>query len=117
MTAEARVEVSPATARRARQRESAWRSRLRYAILNASVLAGFLLLWAAVAQAVSSAFVPGPVVVLQAFADVLIHGDVSRVYLHQHAGVSILRVLAGFAVASALAIQLGIALGLRYRTA
>ena len=77
------------------------------------MLAGFLLLWAAVAQAVSSAFVPGPVVVLQAFVDVLIHGDVSRVYLHQHAGVSILRVLAGFAVASALAIPLGIALGLR----
>ena len=65
-----------------------------------------------VSRLTNSSFVPGPVAVAVAFADVLARGDVAGLGLLRHALVSVGRVLAGFAISCALAIPLGVWFGL-----
>jgi len=89
------------------------RERFGYLGLNVLLLAGFLLLWEVVSSVVNSAFVPGPLAVWRAAIDVLFKGDIAGLGLVRHALVSVQRVLAGFAISCAIAIPLGIALGLQ----
>lgn len=104
------AETAPLPAPRA-----AWeiRARLGYLALNALILGAFLLLWEVVSALVSSEFVPGPRAVARAAVDVLFKGDIAGLGLLRHAFVSIQRVLAGFAISCAIAIPLGVALGLQ----
>lgn len=88
-------------------------TQLNYLGLNVLILAAFLVFWETVSSVVSSQFVPGPVAVGRGFVDVLFRGDVAGLGLLRHAVVSVERVLAGFSISCAIAIPLGVALGLK----
>jgi NitT/TauT family transport system permease protein len=104
------AEAAPLPAPRA---ASEIRARLGYLGLNALILVAFILLWEIVSAIVSSEFVPGPRAVARAAVTVLLKGDIAGLGLLRHAFVSIQRVLAGFAISCAIAIPLGVALGLK----
>jgi NitT/TauT family transport system permease protein len=72
----------------------------------------FVLLWAAVGGGMRSAFVPGPLEVVESLGRVVRNGDAMGISLVQHSWASLRRVLLGFAIAAAAGIPLGLLLGL-----
>jgi NitT/TauT family transport system permease protein len=84
-----------------------------FVLANALVALVFVTGWHLVSATVKSDFVPGPLAVWRALITVLVDGDVTGLGLIRHSIVSIGRVLNGFALSCALAIPLGILLGLK----
>jgi taurine transport system permease protein len=74
---------------------------------------GLLAAWALAAelQLVKPLFLPSPVDVARQFWSVAVDGF-SNATLAQHVGTSLVRILAGFAIASAIGVPLGLAMGL-----
>jgi NitT/TauT family transport system permease protein len=81
--------------------------------LNVGLLALVWLLWQAAARASDSAFFPGPASVAIAYKDILLEGDLQGYTLWSHIWASLVRVFAGFAVASITGAALGLVLGLK----
>lgn len=79
---------------------------------NVLSLAVFLAFWEVGARIANSPFVPGPLAVLQAGANLAANGDVNGISLLEHTGQSLLRIFSGFVAAALMAIPLGLAMGL-----
>lgn len=101
----AEVLARPAPRRNINRRVGVW-------ITNALVLALFLVVWEVVAQLYRSPFVPTPSAVWRAAVKLLTQGDVNGHSLWAHTQQSMLRVLAGFAVAAIMGVPLGLLMGL-----
>jgi NitT/TauT family transport system permease protein len=86
--------------------------RLRVLAINAAVLLLFFALWEVVASAYRSPFIPAPTAVWDAFVRLTVQGDVNGHSLWAHTEMSLVRVLAGFAVAAVMAVPLGLLMGL-----
>ncbi len=71
-----------------------------------------LALWAVVARFLHTVLVPGPAKVWYATIDLLRFGDVDGFTISQHIIASMIRILAGFGLACALGIPLGLWMGL-----
>ncbi len=87
----------------------ALRSDWAYNILSVSIA---LILWAVVARMLHSILVPGPEKVWQATIELIRFGDVDGFTISQHIVASMIRILAGFGLAGALGIPLGLWMGL-----
>jgi len=87
-------------------------ARLGAALAPAAAVGVALALWQLSTVFVHSAFFPSPLEVGRTFARLAVQGDIQDRLLAEHAWVSLVRVLKGFAVAAALAVPLGIAFGL-----
>jgi ABC-type nitrate/sulfonate/bicarbonate transport system permease component len=88
----------------------------RLLALNLLVLAGVWGLWQVAARASGSTFFPGPGSVVEAFREILGGGDIQGFSLWDHVWASLVRVLAGFGVATVTGVALGMVLGLRRTT-
>jgi NitT/TauT family transport system permease protein len=86
--------------------------RVRLWLINAAVLAAFLLIWQVAADLYRSPFIPGPLKVWSAAVTLVMHGDVNGQTLWAHIAASMSRVLAGFAVAVATGVPMGLLMGL-----
>jgi NitT/TauT family transport system permease protein len=104
------TEPLPAVARARRRRPAGGRSTTL--AFNVVALAAFLGIWEGASVALRSSFLPGPWVVAQTFAGLLVEGDIQGYTLVYHAYVSLYRVFLGFAASCLTAIPLGIAFGL-----
>jgi len=89
-------------------------SRLRGRTLsyNALALAAFLCGWWLLANALNNPYIPTPLAVLQAFIVLVTHGDTLGNPLWLHVWASTSRVLGGFLLAAAIAVPLGLVMGL-----
>jgi NitT/TauT family transport system permease protein len=93
-------------------RPSAWRRRARVLGSNLLAILAILLVWQGATLVVRSVFFPSPAQVLWAAVDLAIHGDVLGLSLLTHMGVSLVRLLAGFALGTVMAVPLGLLMGL-----
>jgi NitT/TauT family transport system permease protein len=76
-------------------------------------IAAFLLLWEAATLVINSPFLPGPYSVLVASIQISTAGDVDGYTLGFHSAVSLYRVLLGFVAGAAMAIPLGLFMGIK----
>jgi NitT/TauT family transport system permease protein len=83
--------------------------KLFYNLISLGVL---IAIWAMLSTLFKSAFLPTPSGVLAAIVDLFAHGDLEGYTMWEHAYVSTIRVLAGFIVAVAMGVPLGLLLGL-----
>lgn len=97
-----------------RARVGGWRLvwRARILITNVMVLLTFLVLWEIGADLYRSPFIPAPSDVWRAAVSLALHGDVNDQTLWAHTTQSLMRVLAGFAVAVVTGVPLGLLMGL-----
>ena len=79
---------------------------------NLFSLVVFVLLWQGIASLVQSPFLPGPLQIVTAFANLVRHGDTQGTSIWAHAWASLYRVLAGFAVGTLLGVPAGLLMGL-----
>ncbi len=91
------------------------RARARSVWYNAVALIVFLGAWWLVAGALKNPYIPTPLAVLQAFVQLVEHGDTLGNPLWLHVWASTSRVLGGFALAAIIAVPLGLLMGL-YRS-
>ncbi|MEL7563877.1 MAG: ABC transporter permease [Dehalobacterium sp.] len=82
---------------------------------NLLVVLGFVLLWSLVAKMANSMFIPTPSDVWVALVSLITEGDVEGYTIGQHIYVSMIRIIAGFALACVIGIPLGLWMGLRPR--
>ena len=82
------------------------------AVYNLITLVVSLLLWELIARWINSIFVPSPSNVYQSTIMLIKHGDVEGYTLMSHINGSIVRILAGFALAVVLGVPLGLFMGL-----
>jgi len=96
-------------------RKSQGNKRLAYRkiLLNLTLIVVVIVLWELAARLVSSRYFPSFSDFARAFATMATEGDGEGYTLWQHAGASVLRVLAGFAVAIAVGFPLGLVMGLK----
>jgi NitT/TauT family transport system permease protein len=87
--------------------------RVRTLTLNLGLLALVWLVWQVAARVSESAFFPGPASVVIAYKEILVEGDIQGYMLSSHVWASLVRVFAGFAVASLTGAGLGLLLGLK----
>jgi ABC-type nitrate/sulfonate/bicarbonate transport system permease component len=106
-TADLLTQSSPVPPARKRfsQRAKVW-------ITNAVVLLLFIVLWQVVSDMYRSPFIPGPASVWRAAERLALRGDVNGHTLWAHTVASLVRVLAGFAVAVIMGVPLGLLMGL-----
>ena len=81
--------------------------------LNAVSIILVILIWELIARIASSEYLPSFTDVAKAFVTIARIGDTGGIKLLDHSIASIVRVLAGFGLACATAIPLGLAMGLR----
>jgi len=95
--------------------ESQGNKRLAYRkiLLNLILILIVIVLWELAARLVSSRYFPGFSDFAKAFLEIITKGDVEGYTLLEHSGASVLRVLAGFAVAVAVGFPLGLIMGLK----
>jgi hypothetical protein len=74
--------------------------------VNAAFLLVLLVVWQLVSAVMRTSFVPGPLVVFQAFVTLAVRGDYQHVALWRHCLASLERLLAGFAAGVILACRL-----------
>ena len=94
------------------ERGPAWGRRARVVGFNAAAVLAVILAWQAATFVVRSVFFPSPAQVLRALVDLVVHGDVLGLSLLTHMGRSVLRLLAGFALGTVMAVPLGLVMGL-----
>jgi len=82
-------------------------------LLNLALVVVAIVLWELSARIVSSPYFPSFSDFAKAFAKIATIGDVEGHTLLEHSGTSVLRVLAGFAVAIAAGFPLGLVMGLK----
>jgi sulfonate transport system permease protein len=82
---------------------------------KALILGAAVVVWELVARMIGSAFLPGPIVVVETFVRVARTGDATGLSLTRHTVASLQRVLLGFAIAALAAVPLGLLLGLSAR--
>jgi len=87
--------------------------RFRSVLIGVASLAVFVVAWQAITMATNSPFLPTPVQVFQAFLKISTIGDIDGYTLWWHIGVSLYRVLLGFAVAVITAVPLGLLMGVK----
>lgn len=80
---------------------------------NLLVVSGFVALWALIAKTANSMFIPTPLDAWDALIKLISKGDVEGYTLGNHIYVSMIRILAGFALACLLGIPLGLWMGLK----
>jgi len=85
----------------------------RKILLNLILIVIVIFLWELAARLVSSRYFPSFSDFAKAFVEIATVGDVEGHTLLEHSGASILRVLAGFAVAIAVGFPLGLVMGLK----
>jgi len=85
----------------------------RKILLNLILIVIVIALWELTARLVSSRYFPSFSDFAKAFIEIATKGDREGYTLWEHAGASVLRVLAGFSVAVAVGFPLGIILGLK----
>jgi NitT/TauT family transport system permease protein len=93
-------------------RAAAWGRRARVLGFNAVAVLAILLAWQAATLVVRSVFFPSPAQVLRALVDLAVNGDVLGLSLATHMGRSLVRLLAGFALGTIMAVPLGLLMGL-----
>lgn len=93
-------------------RPGAWRQRARMVAFNALAVLLILAAWQTATFVVRSVFFPSPANVLRASLDLAVNGDVLGLSLLTHMGQSLLRLLAGFALGTVMAVPLGLVMGL-----
>ena len=87
-------------------------SRAKSALYNAIAIAVFLGVWWLIAALLKSPYIPTPAAVLQAFVQLVEHGDTLGNPLWLHVWASTSRVLGGFLLAAVIGVPLGILMGL-----
>lgn len=85
---------------------------LRVLAFNALAVLAILAAWQAGTFVVRSVFFPSPAQVLRAIVDLATNGDVLGLSLATHIGHSLVRLLAGFALGTIMAVPLGLVMGL-----
>ncbi len=80
--------------------------------VNAAFLLVLLVVWQLVSAVMRTSFVPGPLVVFQAFVTLAVRGDYQHVALWRHCLASLERLLAGFAAGVILGVPLGLLMGI-----
>ena len=93
-------------------RAGTWGRRGRVLGFNAVAVLAILLAWQAATFVVRSVFFPSPAQVLRALVDLAVNGDVLGLSLLTHMGRSLVRLLAGFALGTIMAVPLGLVMGL-----
>lgn len=79
---------------------------------NAIALVAFICVWWLIAALLKSPYIPTPLAVLQAFVQLVEHGDTLGNPLWLHVWASTSRVLGGFLLAAAIGVPLGLLMGL-----
>jgi ABC-type nitrate/sulfonate/bicarbonate transport system permease component len=87
-------------------------SRAKSALYNALAIIVFLGIWWLIAALLTSPYIPTPAAVLQAFVQLVEHGDTLGNPLWLHVWASTSRVLGGFLLAAVIAVPLGLLMGL-----
>jgi NitT/TauT family transport system permease protein len=82
-------------------------------LFNAALIVAVVIVWEIASWLVKSSFFPSFSDFAAAFVKVATIGDVQGYTLLEHAGASVLRVLAGFVVAIAVGFPLGLVMGLK----
>lgn len=101
----------PAAMERA-ARAAVWGRRARVLVFNALAVLAILLAWQGATFVVRSVFFPSPAQVLRAMVDLAVNGDVLGLSLLTHMRQSLIRLLAGFALGTIMAVPLGLLMGL-----
>ncbi|MEW6376882.1 MAG: ABC transporter permease [Thermodesulfobacteriota bacterium] len=79
---------------------------------NILTLLVFLMVWSLVSWLMESPFFPGPIMIIKAFGDLCLNGDIEGVKMGMHVFQSLVRIFGGFATACLLGIPLGLLMGL-----
>ncbi|MHB8156377.1 MAG: ABC transporter permease, partial [Desulfocucumaceae bacterium] len=86
--------------------------RMKIVVYRLLAFLGFLILWSAFARFAQSSYIPTPLGVAAAVANLIVNGDYEGYTMAEHAVASSIRVLAGFALAFVMGVTLGTLMGL-----